>query len=326
MERTEVYPYQRVSDSGLGKRVRHRQISNPLPRLSFQKGREQLTALFNTVRPAVIPMNLMLSLVGFILARAFVLGELLPFVFAFVVALGRRDPGRTILLTGSASLGMMTITGGLQLVTNLFTLLSLVIIIQVVKIPADRQWWGYPLITSAFLIVCKGLFSVIQGPSFYQGMVVTFEALISGVLVFVFNIAGEAVQIRKSIADFQFEDVTAFLIVAVGIAMGLNDIGIMGLNAGSVFCRVSILLAAYLWGSGAATMVGVMAGLIPSLASSIFTQFLGMYALSGLLAGLFGSLGRVGIIVGFLLGNLALAMFVPETRTNVLGIWETAIA
>ena len=326
MERTEVYPYQRVSDSGLGKRVRHRQISNPLPRLSFQKGREQLTALFNTVRPAVIPMNLMLSLVGFILARAFVLGELLPFVFAFVVALGRRDPGRTILLTGSASLGMMTITGGLQLVTNLFTLLSLVIIIQVVKIPADRQWWGYPLITSAFLIVCKGLFSVIQGPSFYQGMVVTFEALISGVLVFVFNIAGEAVQIRKSIADFQFEDVTAFLIVAVGIAMGLNDIGIMGLNAGSVFCRVSILLAAYLWGSGAATMVGVMAGLIPSLASSIFTQFLGMYALSGLLAGLFRSLGRVGIIVGFLLGNLALAMFVPETRTNVLGIWETAIA
>jgi stage II sporulation protein E len=157
-------------------------------------------------------------------------------------------------------------------------------------------------------------------------MVVTFEALISGVLVFVFNVAGEAVQVRKALADFQFEDVTAFLIVAVGIAMGLNDIEALGLNAGSVFCRVIILLAAYLWGSGAATMVGVMAGLIPSLASSIFTQFLGMYALSGLLAGMFRSLGRVGIIVGFLLGNLALAMFVPETRMNVLGIWETAIA
>ncbi|MGI6467617.1 MAG: stage II sporulation protein E [Syntrophomonadaceae bacterium] len=326
MEKIEVYPYQRVSDRGLGRRVRYRQINKSLPKLNLHKGREQLIALFNTVKAAVIPINVVLSLVGFVLARAFVLGELLPFVFAFIAALGRRDRGRTVLLVASAALGMMTVTAGMQLVTNLVTLLLLAAIIQVIKIPAERQWWGYPLITCAFLIVCKGLFSVFQGPSFYQGMVVTFEALISGVLVFVFNVAGEAVQVRKALADFQFEDVTAFLIVAVGIAMGLNDIEALGLNAGSVFCRVIILLAAYLWGSGAATMVGVMAGLIPSLASSIFTQFLGMYALSGLLAGMFRSLGRVGIIVGFLLGNLALAMFVPETRMNVLGIWETAIA
>lgn len=326
MERIEVYPYQRVSEPGWGKGSRRRRIPNLLPQWNLHRGREYATALLYGVRPAVIPINIILGVVGFILARAFVLGELLPFVFAFMAALGRRDPGRTIILTGSAAVGMITVTGGMQLLVNLLTLISLVAVVQIVKIPADRQWWGYPLITAAFLMVCKGLFSIIQGPSFYQGMVIIFEALIAGVLVFVFNVAGEALQVKKSIADFQFEDIAAFLIVAIGIAMGLNDITLMGLNAGSVFCRLSILLAAYLWGSGAATMVGVMAGLIPSLASSIFTQFLGMYALSGLLAGLFRSLGRLGIIIGFLMGNLTLAMFVPETRMNVLGIWETALA
>lgn len=326
MERTEVYPYQRVSNSGLSRRIRNHKVPNPMAGWNIDKVVKQLTTLFYIIRTAVIPINIVLSVVGFILARAFVLGELLPFAFAFVMALGRRDLGRTIILTGSTALGIITVTGGIPLLANLFALISMVAVVQTVKIPWQRQWWGYPLVCAAMLMVCKGLVSLIQGPSVYQGMVITFEALISGVLVFVFNIAGEAVQTRKSMVEFQFEDITAFLIVAVGIAMGLNDITIMGLNLGGVFCRVSILLAAYLWGSGAATMVGVMAGLIPSLASSVFTQFLGMYALSGLLAGLFRSLGRVGIIVGFMLGHLALAMFVPETSRNVVGMWETSVA
>lgn len=326
MEKIEVYPYQRVSQPGTCKGPGRRRISRLLPHWNLHRGRESVAALYHTIRPAVIPINLILGVVGFILARAFVLGELLPFVFAFTVALGRRDRGRTIILTGSAAAGIISVTGGMQLLTNLFALISLAAVVQVVRIPADRQWWGYPLVTTAFLMVCKGLFGIIPGPSFYQGMVIIFEALIAGVLVFVFNVAGEALQVRKSLADFRFEDIAAFLIVAIGVAMGLNDITLIGLNAGSIFCRLSILLAAYLWGSGAATMVGVMAGLIPSLASSIFTQFLGMYALSGLLAGLFRSLGRLGIIMGFLMGNLALAMFVPETRINVLGIWETTLA
>ena len=326
MERIEVYPYQRVSDSGISRRIRNRRVPNPVAGWDFSKVAKQLATLFNIIKPAVIPINLVLSLVGFILARAFVLGELLPFAFAFVAALGRRDLGRTIILTGSTLLGILTVSGGTSLLANLFALISVAAAVQTIKIPSQRQWWGYPLLAAILLMACKGLVSLLQGPSFYQGMVITFEALISGALVFVFNIAADAMQARKSIVDFQFEDIAAFLIVAVGIAMGLNDISILGLNAGGVFCRVSILLAAYLWGSGAATMVGVMAGLIPSLASSIFTQFLGMYALSGLLAGLFRSLGRVGIITGFMLGHLALAMFVPETSINVLGMWETALA
>jgi stage II sporulation protein E len=86
------------------------------------------------------------------------------------------------------------------------------------------------------------------------------------------------------------------------------------------------LIAAFLWGSGGGTMVGVMAGIIPSLTSSVFAQTLGMYAISGLLAGIFKNFGRLGVIIGYMLGTLALSMFVSETHLAVLGIWETGIA
>ena len=85
-------------------------------------------------------------------------------------------------------------------------------------------------------------------------------------------------------------------------------------------------MAALLWGCGGGTIVGVMTGIIPSISSSIFAQSLGMYAVSGLLAGLFRNLGRLGIVLGFMLGTMALSMFIPETSATVLGIWETAIA
>lgn len=326
MENIEVYPYQRIPSPGKRRSPRRRRSKSRWPHLNLHRGRESAIALFRTVRSAATPATLFLGVIGFIMARALVLGELLPFVFAFIVSMGRRDIGRTIILTGSAIAGMMAVSEGTQPLINLLALVGLAAVVQLIRVPGNRQWWSYPLLTAAFLIVCKGSISLIAGPSFYQGMVIVFEALIAGVLVFVFDIAGQAMQVRKSLSDFQFEDIAAFLIIAVGIAIGLNGIIVVGLNLGSIFCRLCILSAAYFWGSGAATMVGVMAGLIPSLASSIFTQYLGMYALSGLLAGLFRSLGRLGIIMGFLMGNLALAMFVPETHANVLGIQETAVA
>lgn len=326
MERTEIYPFQRVPEAATLKSSRRRIAFQPAAHFNIHRLRGFIAGFAGIVKPALTPWNLILASIGLIMARAFVLGELLPFVFAFLVAFGRADLGRTILLTTGAVAGLFTVNTGLQLWANLFSVAGIIWLARSVRIPSNRQWWLYPMAAAVCLIVVKGVFTLISGPSFYQGMVVTFEALIAGVLTFVFNVAGEAIQEKKSLSRFQFDDIAAFVIVSIGFAMGLNDIAVAGINAGSVFCRLSILVAAYLWGSGAATMVGVMAGLIPSLSSSIFAQFLGMHAFAGLLAGLFRSIGRLGIMMGFLLGNLALAMFVPDTQMNILGIWETAIA
>ncbi|MCK9313484.1 MAG: stage II sporulation protein E [Methanocorpusculum sp.] len=192
--------------------------------------------------------------------------------------------------------------------------------------PAEKTWWGLPLLSIAVIFLSKTLIMFFTGISFYQEMIIIFEALISGVLTFVFLVAADSLRQHKPLATFSFEDIAAFMILGVGVIMGLNDVHLGGLSIAAILCRLGILIAAFLWGSGGGTMVGVMAGIIPSISSSIFAQSLGIYAISGLLAGLFRNFGRLGVIIGYMLGTLALSMFISETQATILGMWETGIA
>ncbi|NLB89484.1 MAG: stage II sporulation protein E, partial [Syntrophomonadaceae bacterium] len=255
-----------------------------------------------------------------------VLEEIIPFIFAYIVAFAGRDIRRAILLSLFAIVGFFTIASHISLGSNAIALAVLVGALATVKIPKERVWWGLPLLTLSVLIVAKTIIALITNFSFYGQMVIIFEAMIAGVLTFVFMVSHEVIENKKPLVSFTFEDMAAFVILGVGIVMGFNELTIGGLSISSIICRVGIFIAAYLWGSGGGTMVGVMAGIIPSISSSVFAQTLGLYTMSGLLAGLFKHFGRFGVVIGFMLGTLALSMFIPETNLTILGMWETGIA
>lgn len=326
LEKIEIYPYQRVENT----------ISKPPGRMRsrFKRG-VNFDNLFKVLhnfdliarlKSIATVENLILAVLTIILSRAFVLGELLPFVFAGIVAFGYNNRPRAILLPVFAAIGLITVLEGFNMWTNISTGLLLAGVINRINIPRGKQWWGLPILTISVLIIIKSLFLFIDGITFYREMNIIFEAMIAGVLTFVFMIAGDALNQKKPLVDFNFEDISSFIVIGVGIIMGLNGVNIAGLSISSILCRLGILIAAFLWGSAGGTMVGVMAGIIPSIASSVFAQTLGMYAVSGLLAGIFKNFGRMGAVIGFMLGTLALSMFISETQATILGIWETGIA
>jgi len=327
MERIEVYPYQRIKENPgrrwLGKKqelIKSLQKKKPGQWVPYKINLSEFWSTLFTVEV------LILSLISFIMARACVLGELLPFMFAFIAAFNRKRPLTGIIMTAFALAALLGSGEDINIYSNIITLIVLLGILNNVKLSADRCWWGIPFLTVAIILLVKSLFLLVNGVSMYGEMVIVFEAIIAGILTFVFMVSSDIVKKRKNLVNFTFEDITAFLIIGIGIVMGVNGIELAGLSLSSILCRLGILLAALLWGPGQATMVGVMAGLIPSITSSIFTFSLGFYTVSGLLAGLFRSFGRIGIIIGFMLGTMAFSLFIPETQGAVLGIWETAVA
>ncbi|MBO8159758.1 stage II sporulation protein E [Thermosyntropha sp.] len=330
LDRLEVYPYQRIAEpSPWGRRTKNREKKalRRQVRESFFTGEalrggnwaEIFTRFFTTG-------NLLLAAGVFLMARAFILEEIMPFVFAFAAVFSRYRKEQAIVLGFLGCIGFATVLDGVFLGTNILALLLLLGIINYLVIPQDKLWWSLPALTAAVLFTIKSLLNMALGFSFYQEMVIVFEAMITGILTFIFMVADETVRQKKELANFTFEDICAFLVLCIGIVMGLEEISIAGMSVGAVICRLGILIAAFIWGSGVATMVGVMTGIIPSISSSVFAPTLGMYAVSGLLAGLFRNFGRLGIIIGFMLGTLALSMFVPQTQATILGLWETGIA
>jgi stage II sporulation protein E len=324
-DRMEIYPYQRVEQaSGTRGKKRSAPWNEAVKRANIRQLISQIN--LGSLRNMVTWENALLGLGALIMSRAFVLGELLPFIFAYSAAFAYKDRNRLLPLALCTLIGFGTVLQGFNLWFNLISLFILMAVLQYIELPDDKAWFGLPFLTIAVLIISKSLLLFTEGMSFYREMNVIFEAMITGILTFVFMVGNDVIRQRKALGSFSFEEMAAFLVLGIGLIMGLNDVHLGGLSLPGILCRLSILVAAFIWGSGAGTMVGVMTGLIPSISSSVFAQTLGMYAVSGLLAGALRSLGRIGVIIGFMLGTLALSMFIAETQTTILVIWETGIA
>lgn len=327
MERIEIYPYQRIKETPGSRLFRKKQaLISVVAQLNPGQWFPYRVNMSEVWKVLITGNTLLLGLLAMIMARAVVLGELLPFMFAGLAAFGRRNPIVSAVMVAFSIAGLLSSGQTLNLYPNVTAMLVLAGILYSIKMEEDKYWWGIPVISIAVVFLVKSIFLLVTGVSFYNEMVIVFESLITGILTFVFMVASDAVHLKKTLDSFTFEDVAAFLIIGVGIVMGVDGVTVAGLSLSGILCRLGVLVAAFLWGAGRATMVGVMAGIIPSIASSIFSFSLALYAVSGLLAGIFRSMGRLGIIIGFMLGTMAFSMFIPETQANVLGIWETGIA
>ncbi len=341
MDRLEVYPYQRLGEeAGKLRRKKKRRDFRPragqpvLPRGSdvSTKVREKLipVLLFIGNKRAWIDTfsreNIATWAIVLILSRAFVLGEILPFGFAFIAAFYRKDPRRNLGIILFSFVGLLTGPGGYLLWSNLLTAVLLVTAMHYVPFPLGKKTVTLPVVTASVILVVKTLFFCLGQPSFYQEMVVIFEALIAGVLTFIFALAEEGIAENKAAAEFDFEEMASFGILAVGVILGLTDIAFFKLSLTGILTRLGILVAAFLWGSGGGTMAGVLGGAVPALSAQFKPEILGIYAVSGLVAGLFQAFTRLGVIVGFMLGSLLLSVFVMNTDQVLMGVWETGIA
>ncbi|QGU00517.1 Stage II sporulation serine phosphatase for sigma-F activation (SpoIIE) [Candidatus Syntrophocurvum alkaliphilum] len=327
LDRLEIYPYQRVAEQPVRKPKSKKTISIDYIKKLMGGSKTLITAnRREAIKDLVTVENIVLVIAAVIMARAFILGDLLPFIFAFVAAFGFVDNRKAILLAVAGTAGFATVLEGYALWSNIVALFALVGVLYYITIPDERKWWALPFMVSASIILVKTVLLLTQGLTFYNEMVVIFEALLAGILTFVLVVASDVVKARKPLVTFSFEEIAAFMILGIGIIMGLNDVYIGSLSLTGILCKFTILVAAFLWGSGGGTMVGVMAGVIPSVASSIFAHTLGMYAVAGLLAGLFKNFGRVGVIIGFMLGAMGISFFIQDINTAILGLWEAAIA
>ncbi len=329
MERLEIYPYQRIEEQ-IPPREARRRAAHSVPRINLQLDKvfnSQNLDILSTKLLALMKLeHLLLAGGAVIMSRAFILGELLPFVFAFVAVFAVKNRRRSVILVLFSLLGLSTVLQGAALLTDMVTVTILALVLNYVKITEARSWWGIPAITMAVVLLLKSSAMLMHGLNFYQEMVIVFEALISAVISFVFLNCREVIKKKKAVANFSFEEMAAFMVLGIGIIMGLNDVKLAGLAVSGILCRLGIMTAAYIWGTGGGAIMGVMSGIIPSIASSVFAQTLGIYSISGLLAGGFRNFGRLGVIIGFMLGTLALSMFISESQVTILGMWETGIA
>ena len=125
---------------------------------------------------------------------------------------------------------------------------------------------------------------------------------------------------------FSIEEVIgASLLISIAIS-ALGDVTVFGLSITNILSILIVLILG--WRNG--VLVGATAGVTIGVTLGIIAQneptIVAVYAISGMLAGVLNKFGRIGVIIGFLLGNAILLYASNGTATDMVVFKEALIA
>ena len=125
---------------------------------------------------------------------------------------------------------------------------------------------------------------------------------------------------------FSIEEVIgASLLVSIAIS-SLGEIEMLGVSITNILSILIVLILGWKNGVLVGTTAGVTIGVTLGIIAQNEPTIVAVYAISGMLAGFLNRFGRIGVIVGFLIGNGILLFASKGTATDLVLFKEALIA
>ena len=270
--------------------------------------------------------NVLPLLMGFLLGRALILEELTPFVIPYFIVMFyiRRD---CILTTGFALiLGAFTQSVPIGLQTVLSVVLALVVC-KTMERTRRKDFSRTPLLVVTTVFISHLLYAVLTNQvNTYELVMIAVEAVLGFVLTLIFIQSLSIIHLAKPYEPLKNEEIVSLVILLASLMTGTVDWMVEGVSMEHVLSRYLLLVFAFVGGGTIGAAVGVVTGLILSLANVSALLQINLLAFSGLLAGLLKEGGKVGVSAGLLIGTAILAIYGGAEETLYLSLVETSIA
>ncbi len=272
----------------------------------------------------VVSKSAVLIFMAFLLGRAEILGEISPFALSLYAVMLRLKKGASnkvmiALLAGAATIHnvgyVLYLIAMLLLYRGVYTLLS------------RKKTVGLNMIPFVVFLVDAGAkisFSLALGDlSRYSLMMAVIEGFLAMVLTMIFIQSLPIFTFQRGVKELRNEEIFCLVILMASVLTGLSGIQIGSLSFENIFSRYLIMLFAYIGGAGVGASVGVVTGIILSMANLGAVPQIGMLAFSGMLGGLLKDAKKLGVSTGFLLGTAILAVYVKELPQMMTALAET---
>lgn len=285
-----------------------------------------LTNLFSVQNIVIYIVSFMISMVGF--NSQSIMLSISPFAISFLTAmLSNRMPiGISYILT---LLGTFISFGTNSLLTYFLTTLVFFVLV-LIKRPKEQDnineqsKMGLHLFFAVLLVQVIPMFFT----NFYIYDLLTSVMLAISSYVF-YKIFTNSIPMLKEIGikkAFSIEEVIGTSLLLAITFCAFNDIKIFGYSIRNI---LSILLVLILgWKNG--MLVGATSGITIGTALGIIANnepvMVASYAISGLVAGIFYKLGKIGVIIGFIIGNVILTYVANGNSSSIILIQEILIA
>lgn len=266
---------------------------------------------------------LLLNLIAFLLARGVVIDNLAPFGIAFLGSYLHKKK-LSFSLTISTTIGMISIYGvnsykhiiPIWIVYITYNSLSKKISFSVLKTS---------LLISGMLIIINSLIVMIDNYYLFDVIMGIFEGIIVFALTYIFSYSTSLFTGKHSRVFSNEEIISLAIIISLSIS-GIREMMIFSISVKEIIGTFLVLLFSFNKGVSMGTTVGITIGLVTSISSPDMTNMISVYAISGLLSGLFKELGKIGVSFGFFIGSLMMSFYINGLADPIIGIKEIAIA
>ncbi len=269
---------------------------------------------------------ILLVIMGFLLGRAIIMDQLTPFAIAYfaVIYYLRKD----LIHWMGAALVIGSLFSVHQQTGTLIFCIVVFLLIQMALQKYEHTEISYaPFIVfgTIFIVHLFMMMTVIE-ISWYRIMMVSVEALLGFILTLIFIQAIPVFTLTRGNHSLKNEEIICLIILLASVMTGTVGWHIAGVSIEHILSRYLILLFAFVGGAPLGTSVGVITGLILSLADTSAIYQMSLLAFAGLLAGLMREGNKMAVAFGMLLGSSILSMYIGDQGVLVKSTWESAVA
>lgn len=285
--------------------------------------KETIKKWFNIKMIIIYTISFLLSFVSFGVNSDFA-----PFGIAILVALLS-----SCIPIGIASILVLVGTaisfGGLNTLNLLLTLL-LVFVSIIIKSPKydednnEKRRLGVRLLISSIIVQAVSLifkqvlvYDIIYGLVYSIAVFIFYKIFVNGISVITNITEKRAYSIEEVMA--------AALLLAIG-ACSIGNINICGYSIRNILCILIILVMGWKNGILVGGTTGITIGSVIGIISDGNPVMIATYALSGMIAGICNRLGKIGVAIGFVIGNILLSYAANGNINQIISIQEILIA
>lgn len=271
--------------------------------------------------------NIAVFIVGFLLSQVEFVAGFAPFGMAILAAAMANKIPLAIPFIG-VSVGILLASG---LESWLVFLASAFLFIVLTIFFKGKEEEGLGTTTSKFKLFISVL--IVQISTVFIGQVLVYDIVLAIVttlatLVFyiLFTYGLYVICNIKENMIFSIEEVIGASILGCLAICAFGPIEILDFNLRNVLCILVVLVLGWKNGISIGATAGVTIGCILALVGAGDITLIASYAISGLLAGVFRKFGRIGVVIGFILGNAMLAMYANGSTEVIILIKEILLA
>lgn len=290
-----------------------------------QKNRGDLKE--NFIKQNFSKQSVLIYILAFMVSTVQFGNDMAPFAIAIIAAITANNIPILIPYVITC-IGTFIGFGGSGLLTYILTslifmALSIFVIPKINEVTDQKRLMPHLIVATFLVQVVKILFGPIL---IYDILSAILFTIIACIFYKIFNSSISVIKDSKTKKAFAIEElIGTSLLIAIAIA-AFREISIFGFSIRNILSVLVVLILGWQNGILVGATSGVTIGVVIAIIQNGDPVQIAAFAISGMIAGLLNKIGKIGVIIGFLLGNIILSYAANGNTHSVIMVQEILIA